>query len=190
MTEPVLDVRGLKKHFPVRKGLLSRVSSLVHAVDGVSFTVGQGETLGLVGESGCGKSTVGKLILRLIDPTDGEITLSGARIDGLSREAMRLHRQDLQVVFQDPYSSLNPRMRAADIVAEPLRNFARGSAREIKDRVADHIGLRRHRAIARRRALDLADGFLDLVGLLWCQPQVELGARFGHGPLYALLDCL
>lgn len=145
MNTPVLDVRDLKKHFPVRKGILSRVTANVYAVDGVSFTVAQGETLGLVGESGCGKSTVGKLILRLLDPTAGEIFLSGARVDQLSRESMRLHRQDLQVVFQDPYSSLNPRMRALDIVAEPLRNFARGSARDIEERVAElfqKVGLR------------------------------------------------
>jgi oligopeptide/dipeptide ABC transporter ATP-binding protein len=142
---PILEVRNLKKHFPIRKGLLSRSVGAVRAVDGVSFHVGPGETLGLVGESGCGKSTVGRLILRLIDPTDGEISLSGRRIEGLSQAEMRPERRQLQVVFQDPFSSLNPRMRAVDLVAEPLRNFEALSKDEVHARVADlftKVGLR------------------------------------------------
>jgi oligopeptide/dipeptide ABC transporter ATP-binding protein len=143
---PVLEVKDLKKHFPVRKGLLGGLARKVHAVDGVSFAIRAGETLGLVGESGCGKSTTGKLILKLIEPTAGEVHLDGARIDQLSREQMRPYRQDLQVVFQDPYSSLNPRMRARDIVAEPLRNFTRISGAEVEAKVAalfEQVGLRR-----------------------------------------------
>jgi oligopeptide/dipeptide ABC transporter ATP-binding protein len=143
---PVLEVKGLTKHFPVRKGIFSRLSAKVHAVDGVSFAIGAGETLGLVGESGCGKSTTGRLILKLIEPTAGEVRLDGARIDGLSRADMRPYRQDLQVVFQDPYASLNPRMRARDIVAEPMRNFSRVSGSGIEDQVAalfGKVGLRR-----------------------------------------------
>ncbi len=142
---PLLEVRDLRKYFPVRRGLFSRVSGQVHAVDGISLSIAAGETLGLVGESGCGKSTAGKTILKLIDPTSGEIRLRGERIDGLSRAAMRPHRRELQVVFQDPYSSLNPRLRGGDIVAEPIRNFERASAREIRDRVAflfEKVGLR------------------------------------------------
>ena len=142
---PILEVRDLKKHFPIRRGLLSRSVGAVRAVDGLSFHVGAGETLGLVGESGCGKSTVGRLILRLIDPTEGEISLSGRRIDRLSQAEMRPERRQLQVVFQDPFSSLNPRMRAVDLVAEPLRNFESLSKDEVHARVADlfsKVGLR------------------------------------------------
>ena len=112
MTQPVLEVRDLKKHFAVGGGWLGKSGQSVKAVDGISLTLGARETLGLVGESGCGKSTAGRLILRLIDPTAGEIHLDGKRIDSLSRGQMRAQRRGLQVVFQDPYSSLNPRLRA------------------------------------------------------------------------------
>jgi oligopeptide/dipeptide ABC transporter ATP-binding protein len=142
---PVLEVKGLTKHFPVKKGLFGRTNARVHAVDGISFSISESETLGLVGESGCGKSTAGKLILKLIPPTAGEIKLEGRRIDELSGESMRDCRRTMQVVFQDPYSSLNPRMRARDVVAEPLRNFEALSEKEIDKRVSelfDNVGLR------------------------------------------------
>ena len=143
---PLLEVSDLRKHYPVRKGVLSRTVGYVYAVDGISFTIDKGETLGLVGESGCGKSTTGKTILRLIDPTSGAIKLRGERIDGLSRQDMRPYRRELQVVFQDPYSSLNPRMTVQQIVAEPLVNYGISRGQELADRVTtlfDKVGLRR-----------------------------------------------
>jgi peptide/nickel transport system ATP-binding protein len=122
MSAPLLQVNDLKKHFRVRGGMFSR-QAFVYAVDGVSFEIARGETLSLVGESGCGKSTVGRAILRLFDVTAGQIVLDGQRIDDLPPGSLRSMRRRVQVVFQDPYSSLNPRMRVRDILAEPIRNF-------------------------------------------------------------------
>ena len=129
---PLLEVEGLKKHFPIYGGVLGRETAKVYAVDGVSFSIARGETLSLVGELGCGKSTVGRAILRLIAPTAGEVRLDGQRIDNLPAAQLRPLRQRMQVVFQDPFSSLNPRMRVRDILAEPITNFglARGAALE------------------------------------------------------------
>jgi len=141
----LLDVRKLTVHYPVRKGIFGRVTGQVHAADEVSFRIAEGETLGLVGESGCGKSSTAKAILKLVDPTSGEIDWRGQRIERLSPAQMRPIRRELQAVFQDPYSSLNPRMRAADIVSEPIRNFERAAEGEIGERVAalfDKVGLR------------------------------------------------
>ena len=117
---PVLEVTDLKKHFPVKKGLLRRTVGQVYAVDGVSFTVNAGETLGLVGESGCGKTTAGRAAMRLVEPTSGSIKVEGKEIIGLSKSELRPYRREMQIIFQDPFSSLNPRMTAGDIVGEPL----------------------------------------------------------------------
>src|SRR6185437_7234079 len=110
----VIEVRDLKKHFPIRKGLLQRAAGTVFAVDGVSFSIAEGETLGLVGESGCGKSTVGRTILRLIEPTGGSIAIGGRDITHLSKKELRPYRRQMQIIFQDPFSSLDPRMSADD----------------------------------------------------------------------------
>ena len=145
MSGPVLEVRDLKKHFPIRAGLLQRTVGQVYAVDGVSFSIAPGETLGLVGESGCGKSTTGKAIIKLIEPTGGEVRLNGERIDALGRAQMRPVRRKLQFVFQDPYSSLNQRLKAGEIVGEPLRNFEAGGAAARREKVAQlfaRVGLR------------------------------------------------
>ena len=132
---PLLEVDDLKKHYPIRGGLFGGTAAKVYAVDGISFSIGRGETLSLVGESGCGKSTVGKAILRLTEPTAGEVRLNGERIDNVPTRQLRGLRQTAQIVFQDPFSSLNPRMRVGDIIAEPLRNF--GMTQGLKARVAE-----------------------------------------------------
>jgi len=142
---PAVEVVDLKKHFPVKKGLLRRTVGHVHAVDGVSFAIYEGETLGLVGESGCGKSTVGRLLLRLIEPSAGSIMVDGADVSRMSKAEMRPYRRQMQIIFQDPFSSLNPRMSAGDIVGEPLmvHNISRGKERQ--ERVAalfERVGLR------------------------------------------------
>jgi oligopeptide/dipeptide ABC transporter ATP-binding protein len=143
--KPLLEVAHLTKHYAVRGGVFGRARGEVHAVDDVSFAIAEGETLGLVGESGCGKTTLGKTVLRLVEPTEGTILWRGKRIDQLSAGAMRPYRRELQAVFQDPYASLNPRMRAADIVAEPIRNFEQATGTQIDARVLslfDKVGLR------------------------------------------------
>jgi oligopeptide/dipeptide ABC transporter ATP-binding protein len=143
---PVLDVADLKKHFPVRKGLLRRTVGQVYAVDGVSFRIGEGETLGLVGESGCGKSTVARTVLRLLEPTAGAIRVEGKDITRLSKGELRPYRRQMQMVFQDPFSSLNPRMSAGDIVGEPLQvhGIAHGKAKDkLVGEIFDQVGLRR-----------------------------------------------
>jgi oligopeptide/dipeptide ABC transporter ATP-binding protein len=142
---PIVEVNDLMKHFVLSGGLFGRNAATVRAVDGVSFAIQSGETLCLVGESGCGKSTVGKLLLRLLEPSEGTIRLDDVDITHLDAGAMRPHRKRMQMVFQDPYASLNPRMAAGRIVAEPLENYSDISPRERETRVAalfEKVGLR------------------------------------------------
>jgi oligopeptide/dipeptide ABC transporter ATP-binding protein len=136
-TRPLLQVEGLTKHFPVKKGLLQRTVGQVRAVDGVSFDIARGETLALVGESGCGKTTTGRVILHLLEPTAGEVRFDGLDLSKLSGDELRALRQRIQIIFQDPYSSLDPRMSTADIVGEGLDIHGLASGQEQLDRVTD-----------------------------------------------------
>ena len=134
---PLLEVRHVKKYFPIRKGVLQHEVGRVHAVDDVSFAVREGETLGLVGESGCGKSTLGRTLVRLLEPTDGEIIFQGTPIQSLGTHSLRPLRREMQMVFQDPYASLNPRKRVGTIVSDPMRIHNLGSRDEQKRRVGE-----------------------------------------------------
>lgn len=145
--EKLLEVKGLKKYFPIKGGVFSRTVGHIKAIDGISFYVKSGETLGLVGESGCGKTTTGKVILRLEEATEGEVMFEGKDINALGREAMRNMRREMQIIFQDPYSSLNPRMTVGNIIGEALdiHKLAKGKAKEkrVKE-LLEVVGLTAH----------------------------------------------
>jgi oligopeptide/dipeptide ABC transporter ATP-binding protein len=166
MTSAVLEVADLVKHFPVQRGILRRTVAQVKAVDGVSFAVAPGETLCLVGESGCDKSTVARLILRLVEPTAGSIRLSGTDVTRLSQAEMLPHRRRVQMVFQDPYASLNPKLRAGDIVAEPLENYGTLGRLDREAAVADlfrKVGLRAE--MTRRYPFEFSGGQRQRLGI-------------------------
>ncbi|PON16281.1 peptide ABC transporter substrate-binding protein [Candidatus Entotheonella serta] len=168
MTDQVklLEVKNLVKHFPMRSGVLSKVKNYVRAVDGVSFDLKPRETLGLVGESGCGKSTTGRTILRLIEPTSGEIVFNGVDITALEPETMRQLRRQMQIIFQDPYASLHPRMTVGNIIGEPFRVYREASGTERRDRVADlmrKVGLRPEHM--RRYPYEFSGGQRQRIGL-------------------------
>ena len=144
MPPPLLEVRGLTKHFPARRGLLGRTGAWVKAVDGVDFVIHEGETLGLIGESGCGKTTTSRLILRQETPTAGTIRFEGRDVAGLDGAELMAYRRQVQVVFQDPFSSLSPRMRVRDIIAEPLEihsDLSRAAISARVDEVLDLVGM-------------------------------------------------
>ncbi|MGG3467526.1 dipeptide ABC transporter ATP-binding protein [Neobacillus pocheonensis] len=145
--KPILEIKGLKKHFPIKTGFFNKVTGHVRAVDGVDFQVMPGETLGIVGESGCGKSTTGRTILRLLDPSAGEVLFNGKDLAKLSKEEMRQMRKDIQMVFQDPYASLNPRKTIRQILLEPLAVHGIGSSRAERmkrvEEIIEVVGLRK-----------------------------------------------
>ena len=145
VSKPLLTVKNLYTHFPIRRGIFQKTVAYAHAVDGVSFSIKSGETLGLVGESGCGKTTVGRLIVRLEKPTSGEIILEDKNIANFNKKNLKSFRRNVQIIFQDPYSSLNPRMTAGAIVSEPMiihnivpRNKINNEVRKLFDRVGLH----------------------------------------------------
>ncbi len=174
-TAPLVDVRNLVKHFPVRQGLFGRVAGWVKAVDGISFGVPRKGTLGLVGESGCGKTTAGRAALRLIEPTSGRIFYDAVDIMGFDAGQLRRHRRNMQIIFQDPYSSLNPRMTAGDIVGEGLRVHGLAEGADLRERVRTlllRVGLQADHA--ERYPHEFSGGQRQRIGIaraLACRPR-------------------
>jgi oligopeptide transport system ATP-binding protein len=179
MAEPLLEVKDLKKYFPIKGGFFSKTVGYVYAVDGVSFYLRKGESLGLVGESGCGKSTTARTVLRLIEPTEGKIFFEGRDICQIDRQEMRLVRRNMQIVFQDPYASLDPRRTVEQIVGEPLDVFSIATKRERRERVAyllEKVGLSPDHA--RRYPHEFSGGQRQRIGIaraLALNPKLIIG---------------
>ena len=177
--ENLLTVNDLKVHFPIRKGLFSRVVAHVHAVDGVDLTLGQGETLGLVGESGCGKTTTGLAVMRLIDPTGGRVDYQGRNLSNLQGDELKSFRKEMQIIFQDPYSSLNPRMTVNNILGDPMKIHGVYQGKEKDDRVAyllEKVGL--HPEQGSRYPHEFSGGQRQRIGIaraLALNPKVIIG---------------
>ncbi|MFM1654773.1 ABC transporter ATP-binding protein [Brevibacillus sp. B_LB10_24] len=166
MKQPLVEIKNLKKYFPIKKGFLSRTVNYVKAVDGLNFTINKGETLGLVGESGCGKSTTGRTILQLLEPTEGEVLYAGKNLVGMNKRELRTLRKDLQIVFQDPYASLDPRLTVGDIIAEPLEihGLAQGKEKDRKvEELLDVVGLSGYHA--KRYAHEFSGGQRQRIGI-------------------------
>lgn len=164
--EYLLKVQGLKKHYPVSSGFLGKTKQSLKAVDGIDFYLKKGETLGIVGESGCGKSTTGNAIMRLIEPTSGKVTFEGKDLIQVSKKEIQKVRRNIQMIFQDPFSSLNPRMKVFDIIAEPLRTHGIAKGNELKEIVYDLIetvGL--DRSIAKRYPHEFSGGQRQRIGI-------------------------
>jgi len=177
--ETLITVDNLKVHFPIKKGLFSRTVGYVYAVDGVSFTLGKGETMGLVGESGCGKTTTGMAILRLIEPTAGKVTFQGMKVFQVSKFQLRALRKEMQIIFQDPYSSLNPRMTVNQILSDPMEIHGAYQGREREDRIAyllEKVGLTPEQG--RRYPHEFSGGQRQRIGIaraLALNPQLIIG---------------
>ena len=175
----LLTVSDLKVHFPIKRGLFSRIMGYVYAVDGISFTLTRGETMGLVGESGCGKTTTGMAILRLIEPTDGRVTFDGSDMSQMTASRLRSLRREMQIIFQDPYSSLNPRMRVNQIIADPMNIHGVYRGREREERIAyllDKVGLTPEQG--RRYPHEFSGGQRQRIGIaraLALNPQLIIG---------------
>jgi peptide/nickel transport system ATP-binding protein len=179
MTEPLLEVKNLKKYFPIKGGIFTKPMGYVHAVDGVSFYLNRGESLGLVGESGCGKSTAARAILRLIEPTGGEILFEGKDVCKLDCKELRSMRRDMQIVFQDPYASLDPRRTVEQIIGEPLDVFHISTKKERRERIVSllqKVGLSPDHA--RRYAHEFSGGQRQRIGIaraLALNPKLIIG---------------
>ncbi|WNC14117.1 dipeptide ABC transporter ATP-binding protein [Brevibacillus brevis] len=166
MNRPLIEVTSLKKYFPIKRGMFSRTAGYVKAVDGLDFSIYKGETLGLVGESGCGKSTTGRVILRLLEPTAGEVKYEGRNLVGMSASELRKIRKDMQMVFQDPYASLDPRLTVGDIIAEPLEihRIAQGKEKERRiDELLNVVGLSSYHA--KRYGHEFSGGQRQRIGI-------------------------